>query len=125
MPGPMPAMVLTAAACLPWKASPLPKKTDQNIVELQNALSVKNGETLTRTFIQYIKDNYDYASPSELFLGEKAAYDIDELVALMRCIKANPGYLTDGRADTVWPTGSPVSPAIGRICCALAPILTA
>ena len=21
----------------------------------------------------------------------------------MRCIKANPGYLTDGRADTVWP----------------------
>ena len=39
----------------------------------------------------------------ELFLGEKAAYDIDELVALMRCIKANPGYLTDGRADTVWP----------------------
>ena len=52
---------------------------------------MKNGETLTRTFVQYIKDNYDYASPSELFLGEKAAYDIDELVALMRCIKANPG----------------------------------
>lgn len=87
----------------PMEGVTITKKTDQNIVELQNALSVKNGETLTKTFIQYIKDNYDYASPSELFLGEKAAYDIDELVALMRCIKANPGYLTDGRADTVWP----------------------
>lgn len=87
----------------PMEGVTITKKTDQNIVELQNALSVKNGETLTRTFVQYIKDNYDYASPSELFLGEKAAYDIDELVALMRCIKANPGYLTDGRADTVWP----------------------
>ena len=75
----------------PMEGVTITKKTDQNIVELQNALSVKNGETLTKTFIQYIKDNYDYASPSELFLGEKAAYDIDELVALMRCIKANPG----------------------------------
>lgn len=79
------------------------KKTNQNIIEIQNALSVKNGKTLTEAFIQYIKDNYDYDKPSELFLGEKAAYDIDELVALWRCIKANPTYLTNGRANTVWP----------------------
>ncbi len=52
-------------------------------------------------------DNYDYEKPSELFLGEKAAYDIDELIALMRCIKANPTYLTQGKADTVWPMFSP------------------
>lgn len=79
------------------------KKTDQSIIELQNALAVKNGKTLTETFLQYIKDNYDYDKPSELFLGEKAAYDIDELIALMRCIKANPAYLTGGRARVVWP----------------------
>lgn len=79
------------------------KKTDQSIIEIQNNLDVKNGETLTKAFIQYIKDNYDYEAPSQLFLGEKAAYDMDELIALMRCIKANPKLLTDGRADTVWP----------------------
>lgn len=79
------------------------KKTDQNIIEIQNALEIKNGETLTKAFIQYVSDNYDYDNASELFLGEKAAYDIDELVALMRCIKANPTLLTGGKAETVWP----------------------
>lgn len=79
------------------------KKTSQNIIEIQNALEVKNGKTLTEAFIQYIRDNYDYEKPSELFLGEKAAYDIDELVAIMRCVKANPAYLTNGAADTMWP----------------------
>ncbi len=79
------------------------KKTDASIIEIQNALAVKNGETLTNALIQYIKDNYEYEKPSELYLGEKAAYDIDELVALMRCIKANPTYLTEGRAKAVWP----------------------
>lgn len=79
------------------------KKTDQSIIEIQNALPVKNGESLTKAMIQYISDNYDYNNPSELFLGEKAAYDIDELIALMRCIKTNPTYLTDGKAQTVWP----------------------
>lgn len=79
------------------------KKTAQSIIEIQNALEVKNGETLTKAMIQYIADNYDYEHPSELFLGEKAAYDIDELIALMRCIKANPVYLTEGKAAVVWP----------------------
>ena len=79
------------------------KKTDANIIEIQNSLDVKNGETLTGALIQYINDNYDYDTPSQLYVGEKAAYDIDELIALMRCIKANPHYLTDGRADVVWP----------------------
>ncbi len=79
------------------------KKTNQSIIEIQNNLPVKNGKTLTQAFITYINDNYDYANPSELFIGEKAAYDIDELIALFRCIKANPSYLTDGKADTVWP----------------------
>lgn len=87
----------------PKKGIDITKKTDQSIIEIQNGLDVKNGETLTNALIQYIKDNYDYEKPSELFVGEKAAYDIDEMIALMRCIKANPTLLTDGKADTVWP----------------------
>lgn len=79
------------------------KKTGQSVIELQNALPIKNGKTLTETLVRYIQENYDYDKPSELYLGEKAAYDIDELIALMRCIKANPAYLTDGRASAVWP----------------------
>ena len=87
----------------PKEGVEITKKTAQSIIEIQNALEVKNGATLTRAFIQYIADNYDYEKPSELFLGEKAAYDIDELIALMRCVKANPAYLTEGKADVVWP----------------------
>lgn len=87
----------------PKEGVSITKKTDQSIIEIQNALAVKNGKTLTEAFLQYIKDNYDYDKPSQLFLGEKAAYDIDELIALMRCIKANPAYLTGGRASVVWP----------------------
>ncbi len=87
----------------PKEGTTITKKTDQNIIEIQNNLDVKNGETLTTAFIQYIEDNYDYDDPSELFLGENAAYDIDELIALFRCIKANASYLTDGQTDTVWP----------------------
>ncbi len=79
------------------------KKTDQSIIEIQNALSTKNGATLTEALITYINDNYDYDTPSELYNGEKAAYDMDELVALFRCIKANPSLLTDGKASNVWP----------------------
>ncbi len=87
----------------PKEGVSITKKTDESIIEIQNSLDVKNGETLTGALIQYINDNYDYDTPSELYVGEKAAYDIDELVALMRCIKANPRYLTDGKADVVWP----------------------
>lgn len=87
----------------PKKGVDVVKKTDQSIIEIQNGLDVKNGETLTNALIQYIKDNYEYDNPSELYLGEKAAYDIDEMIALMRCIKANPTLLTDGKAEAVWP----------------------
>lgn len=79
------------------------KKTNQNIIEIQNALDVKNGQTLAEALKTYIQANYSYENPSELYLGEKAAYDIDELVALFRVIKANPLYLTDGKATKVAP----------------------
>lgn len=55
-------------------------------------------------------------SPLSCFWDEKAAYDIDELIALMRCIKANPTYLTQGKADTVWPCLPCQSSSPGRCC---------
>lgn len=87
----------------PRQGVTITKKTAENIIELQNALPVKNGKTLTETLIAYINRNYSYQHPSQLYLGADAAYDIDELVALFRTIKANATYLTDGKATEVWP----------------------
>lgn len=87
----------------PKKDVNIVKATNQSIIEIQNALSVKNGQTLTNALVNYIDANYSYTNPSELYLGANAAYDIDELVALFRCIKANPSYLTDGKASVVYP----------------------
>ena len=79
------------------------KKTNQNIIEIMNNLSSMNGVNLAQALKQYINDNYDYTNPSELYLGEKAAYDMDELVALFRVIKSNPKFLTGGKAKEVYP----------------------
>jgi hypothetical protein len=87
----------------PRQGVTITKKTAENIIELQNALPMKNGKTLTETLVSYIKRNYAYQNPSQLYLGADAAYDIDELVALFRAIKANATYLTDGKAAEVWP----------------------
>ena len=75
---------------------------NQNIIAKQNALATKNGATLTKTLRQYLEEVYgDYigegkpfAKLSDIFLSEGAVYNADELVALMRCAKANPVYLT-------------------------------
>lgn len=79
------------------------KKTDQNIIEIMNNLQVKNGQTLTEALKTYIKDNYDYDTLSDFYLSVDAAYDIDELVALFRCVKANPAYLTGKANGVTWP----------------------
>ncbi|HEY8395620.1 MAG TPA: hypothetical protein VIK96_02475 [Bacilli bacterium] len=83
------------------------KKTNQNVITLMNAAvgadGKLNGQEAAQVLRKYIEDNYDYDNPSELYLGAKAAYDIDELVALFRVIKTNPVYLTDGKATSVTP----------------------
>lgn len=75
----------------------------ENIIAIQNNLAVKNGKNLTEALVKHIKDRYgnQYAKPSELFLSENAAYDADELVALMRCVKANPLLLTGDAATDI------------------------
>ena len=80
---------------------------NNNIIARQNALATKNGATLTQELKAYLNDVYgDYigegkpfAKLSDIFLSEGAVYNADELVALMRCAKANPVYLTG--TDTI------------------------
>lgn len=97
-----------ATTVYPQATVGITKKTTQNIIDLQNGVkSSATGATLAAQLTQYIKDNYNYTNPSELYVGANAAYDIDELVALYRVIKANEGYLAEEYASsvstTVWP----------------------
>lgn len=70
----------------------------QNVIALQNE-AASNG-TLKRdaalnALLAYIADTYpELEKPSDLFLGNTAKYDIDELVALFRVIKLSPNTLS-------------------------------
>ncbi len=101
-----------------WKASSsdlpyggLRKAT--NVIDLQNAAAVA-GKLSQAQALQVLKDYIDATYPtltnrSDLFLGETAQYDIDELVALFRVIKLSPNSLSKeatGSARTgavIWP----------------------
>lgn len=73
-----------------------------NAIEKQNALSTKNGATLVQALKDHIDASYGhligegktYKTRSEIFTSEAACYNADDLVALMRCVKTNPKYLT-------------------------------
>jgi putative aldouronate transport system substrate-binding protein len=72
------------------------KNYSQNIIDIQNALGNKNGAALTQALRSYIDSAYGsfYGDKrSALFCGVNAAYDPDELVALLRCVKTNPRFL--------------------------------
>lgn len=71
-------------------------KYDKNIITIQNELAVKDGAGLTQALKSYIDTTYAgvYAKRSDLFCGQDAAYNADELVALMRCVLANTKLLT-------------------------------
>lgn len=96
----------------------------KDIVTIQNELSTKNGDTLTKALKQYIDDVYGqyigegkiFAKRSEIFTSKNACYNADELIALCRCIKTNPDYLTgcgykDGKATI---TMTPIFPRTGE-----------
>jgi len=76
----------------------------ENIIDIQNKLSVKDGANLAQALRDYIDENYmndktGYKNRSDLFISSSAAYDADELIALMRAVKANPVYLTGEDKD--------------------------
>ncbi|MCQ2795023.1 MAG: hypothetical protein MJ214_02275 [Bacilli bacterium] len=84
------------------------KKPAENIISLQNDIinnhpEEANSYTLAKQFRTYIDKRYPAGNNgekfifgnhySDLFLGYKACYDSDELVALMRLVKVSSGTL--------------------------------
>ena len=80
----------------------------QDIITKFNNLATKNGKTMTEALKAYIDTVYGdnigadkvFKHRSDVFTSVAACYNADELIALFRCVKANPAYLT-GSASTV------------------------
>ena len=73
-----------------------------NIVALMNAAGSIDGVTavnMLRTYIDTAYNGYYGTARSNLFVGQNAAWDADELVALLRCVVAN-AYTLNG-TDTI------------------------
>lgn len=72
------------------------KNYTQNIITKQNNLINKTGLELLKALRDHIDTTYgtQYAKRSDLFISSQAAYDADELVALMRAVKHNAKFLT-------------------------------
>ena len=67
-----------------------------NIVELMNNAGAIDGVTavnMLRDYIDVAYGGYYGTKRSDLFIGQNAAWDADELVALLRCVVANPQTL--------------------------------
>ena len=67
-----------------------------NIVALMNAagpISGVDAVNMLRTYIDVAYNGYYGTQRSNLFVGQNAAWDADELVALLRCVVANPQTL--------------------------------
>ena len=67
-----------------------------NIVEKMNAAGELDGVAAVNMLREYIDTAYNgyYGTQrSNLFIGQNAAWDADELVALLRCVVANPQTL--------------------------------
>ncbi len=73
-----------------------------NIVALMNARGAMSGVdavNMLRDYIDKAYGGYYGANRADLFIGQNAAWDADELVALLRCVVANPQTLNG--TDTV------------------------
>ena len=67
-----------------------------NIIEKMNAEGSMDGVTAVNMLRQYIDETYGGyygTNRADLFIGQNAAWDADELVALLRCVVANPQTL--------------------------------
>lgn len=67
-----------------------------NIVAKMNEAGSMSGVeavNMLRSYIDQAYDGYFGTSRSDLFIGQNAAWDADELVALLRCVVANPQTL--------------------------------
>ena len=67
-----------------------------NIIAKMNEKGVMSGVeavNMLRTYIDEAYDGYYGTNRSNLFIGQDAAWDVDEMVALLRCVVANPQTL--------------------------------
>ena len=95
-------------------------KKVKNIIVRQNELlnsdAGVSGQKLAEQFRVYLNEAYgDYigsgkvfGSYSDIFCSESAAYNADELIALMRVVKANPKLIVgdaDAEIETLFPRG--------------------
>ncbi len=70
--------------------------TAGNIVDKMNAAGSMDGVAavnMLRTYIDEAYGGYYGTDRADLFVGQNAAWDADELVALLRCVVANPQTL--------------------------------
>ena len=67
-----------------------------NIIQMMNAAGSIDGVTavnMLREYIDLAYNGYYGTERADLFIGQNAAWDADELVALLRCVVANPQTL--------------------------------
>ena len=67
-----------------------------NIIDKMNAAGAMDGVAavnMLRTYIDEAYNGYYGTDRADLFIGQNAAWDADELVALLRCVVANPQSL--------------------------------
>lgn len=73
-----------------------------NIIDTMNKNGAVDGVTAVNLLRHYIDETYSGyygANRADLFVGQNAAWDADELVALLRCVVANPQTLNG--TDTI------------------------
>ena len=77
----------------------------KNIIKQMNEASSLTGKKAVELLRAYIDEIYGnkFTKRSELFVGGKAVYDVDELVALFRCVKGNATFLTGKTGVNVVP----------------------
>lgn len=97
------------------KAKTVKVKQTDNIIAQQNALltdSTKTGADLAKQFIDYLTTAYGdievdgtklYSTLSNVFVGESAIYNTDDLIALFRVFRANPDYISGGLNASIYP----------------------
>lgn len=86
-------------------------KQTTNIIKQQNELLAQGatGKALADQFIAYLNAAYGhevgsgktFAKLSDIFVSESAAYNTDELIALMRLVKANPGVISGDASSEI------------------------
>ena len=75
--------------------------TAGNIVDKMNAAGSMDGVAavnMLRAYIDQAYGGYYGTNRADLFVGQNAAWDADELVALLRCVVANPQTLNGGNS---------------------------